>query len=75
MPKGKGVNPIPQGDINTLIIQEVLSEPHWKNKLTEEDYRALTPLFSTHINPYGLFPIDLGQRISIKANLLKGQVA
>tara|TARA_B100001996_G_scaffold201784_1_gene154473 strand:+ start:186 stop:3188 length:3003 start_codon:yes stop_codon:yes gene_type:complete len=51
--------------INTLIIQQVLSEPHWANKLTPEDYRALTPLFSSHINPYGLFPIDLNQRIAI----------
>lgn len=51
--------------INTLIIQQVLSESHWQNKLTPEDYRALTPLFSTHINPYGLFPIDFEQRIII----------
>ena len=53
--------------INTLIIQQVLSEPHWQNILTPEDYRALTPLFSTHINPYGLFPIDFEQRILIYA--------
>ncbi|WP_375327168.1 Tn3 family transposase [Candidatus Tisiphia endosymbiont of Nemotelus uliginosus] len=51
--------------INTLLIQQVLSEPHWRNKLTPEDYRALTPLLSTHINPYGLFPIDFNQRILI----------
>ncbi len=51
--------------INTLIIQQVLSEPHWQYKLTSEDYRALTPLLSTHINPYGLFPIDFNQRILI----------
>jgi TnpA family transposase len=51
--------------INTLIIQQILSEPHWENKLTPEDYRALTPLFSGHINPYGLFPIDFEQRIAL----------
>lgn len=51
--------------INTLIIQQVLSEPHWANKLTPEDYRALTPLLSAHINPYGLFPIDFDQRIAL----------
>jgi TnpA family transposase len=49
--------------INTLIIQEILSKPHWQNKLTLEDYRALTPLFSGHINPYGLFLLDLAKRI------------
>lgn len=51
--------------INTLMIQEILSLPHWQNKLTPEDYRALTPLISNHINPYGLFPMDLSERISI----------
>jgi len=49
--------------INTLIIQEILSEPKWKNVLTEEDLRALTPLIYEHINPYGLFPLDLVQRL------------
>ena len=57
--------------INTLIIQQVLSEPHWKDKLTPEDYRALTPLLSTHINPYGLFPIDFNERLEIYTNLFK----
>lgn len=49
--------------INTLIIQEILAEPKWKNVLTEEDLRALTPLIYEHINPYGLFPLDLVQRL------------
>lgn len=49
--------------INTLIIQEILAEPKWKNALTEEDLRALTPLIYEHINPYGLFPLDLVQRL------------
>ena len=49
--------------INTLIIQEILSEPAWLNKLTAEDKRALTPLIHAHINPYGLFPLDLHERL------------
>ena len=53
--------------INTLIIQQVLSELHWKNKFIPEDFRALTPLLSMHINPYGLFPIDFTQRILINS--------
>ena len=52
--------------INTLIIQEVLSDLKWKNKLTPEDMRALTPLIHAHINPYGLFPLDLAQRLTIE---------
>lgn len=52
--------------INTLIIQEVLSDPMWTDRLTAEDKRALTPLLHAHINPYGLFPLDLTQRLGIK---------
>lgn len=55
--------------INTLIIQQILVQAHWQNKFTQEDYRALTPLFSGHINPYGLFPLDFSQRISIIPNI------
>jgi TnpA family transposase len=51
--------------INTLIIQSILSGSHWQNKFTPRDYRALTPLFSGHINPYGLFPLDFSKRLSI----------
>lgn len=52
--------------INTLLIQEILSDPAWSNKLTAADKRALTPLIHVHINPYGLFPLDLYQRLAIK---------
>ncbi|HBB52915.1 MAG TPA: hypothetical protein DCZ80_03325 [Legionellales bacterium] len=51
--------------INTLIIQELLSDSAWVNKLTPEDKRALTPLIHAHINPYGLFPLDLYKRLVI----------
>ena len=51
--------------INTLIIQQILSQPYWQDRFTPEDYRALTPLFSGHINPYGLFPLDFNKRIVI----------
>lgn len=36
--------------INTLIIQEILSDPAWANKLTPEDKCALTPLIHAHIS-------------------------
>ena len=54
--------------INTLIIQATLPESGLLNKLTSEDKRALTTLFHAHINPYGLFPLDLGQRLIIESN-------
>ena len=51
--------------INTLIIQEILLEQEWGSILTAEDKRALSPLIHAHINPYGLFPLDLKKRIRI----------
>ena len=51
--------------INTIIFQNVLSRPEWKNVLTPEDDRALNLLFHSHINPYGLFPLDLLKSLGI----------
>lgn len=31
--------------------------------LTPEDYRGLTPLIYSHVNPYGRFDLDLNSRI------------
>lgn len=50
--------------INTLIIQEALKM--WKGPLTKEDLRALTPLIHSHINPYGLFPLNMNERLEIE---------
>lgn len=52
--------------INTLMIQQILSEPAWKDRLTEEDKRALSPLVHTHINQFGLFILNLAERIAIE---------
>jgi len=54
--------------INTIIFQTVLSRPTWQNKLTPEDKRALNLLFHSHINPYGLFPLDLKKRLDFELN-------
>lgn len=51
--------------INTLLIQEVLSDPEWRKRLTTADWRALSPLIHSHINPYGLFPLDMVARLLI----------
>lgn len=50
--------------VNTLMIQSVLSQNHWQQKLTEFDKRAMTPLIFSHVNPYGTFTLDLQQRIA-----------
>ncbi len=52
--------------INTLMQQQVLKTHTWEGRLTLEDKRALTPLFYKHINQYGLFMLDMNQRIKIE---------
>ncbi len=52
--------------INTLMLQEVLGKPSWEKKLTQEDYRGLTPLFYGHINPYGTIHLDMTERLKLK---------
>lgn len=49
--------------INTLMIQSVLEQKHWENRLTTIDKRAITPLIFSHVNPYGTFKLDLNERI------------
>ena len=51
--------------VNTLMIQRVLSEPRWEKRLTTEDLRALTPLFYTHVNPYGTSHLDMSTRLDL----------
>ncbi len=53
--------------INTLMIQQVLASAHWKDVLTEEDLRALTPLIYAHVNPYGAFHLDMSKRLVIES--------
>ncbi len=51
--------------VNTLMTQEVLAEPKWYERMTEADWRGLTPLFYLHVNPYGLFDLDMETRIPL----------
>lgn len=51
--------------INTLMMQQVLTRPHWKEKLTAVDLRAITPLIWEHVNPYGRFELDMDTRIAL----------
>ena len=52
--------------INTLMIQEVLSDPAWMNMMKPDDLRALTPLIWSHVNPYGTFHLNLEERLAIQ---------
>lgn len=51
--------------INTLIIQNILNDPVWLNKMKKEDLRALSPLIYAHVNPYGAFKLDMNERLEI----------
>jgi len=51
--------------INTLMLQRVLAEPAWMERLTPADWRGLTPLIYAHVNPYGVFRLDMNHRLAL----------
>ena len=53
--------------INTLMLQDILAEPAWMERMTAEDFRALSPLVYTHVNPYGTFELDMTTRLPLAA--------
>jgi len=57
----------------TIFVQRVLSEPAWADQLTGDDRRGLTPLFWSNINPYGIFRLDMDQRLDLDRGPLVAQ--
>lgn len=58
------LEPLPVG--NTLMIQNVLADEAWMGRRMEPvDFRALTPLIHSHVNPYGNFELDMGKRLTL----------
>ncbi len=53
--------------VNTLLLQSVLEDPRFAGLLDEVDRRALSPLFWSHINPYGRFRLDMDTRLDLGA--------
>ena len=53
--------------INTLMIQQVLADQGWWQRMTPRDLQALTPLIYAHINPYGMFRLDMNERLDLEA--------
>ncbi|MFI9824365.1 Tn3 family transposase [Streptomyces sp. NPDC052013] len=51
--------------VNTLLLQDILGEEEWQKRLTDADRRALSPLFWTHVNPYGRFELDMSDRLKL----------
>lgn len=56
--------------INTIMLQNILSDRRWYDMMTPEDLRALTPLVYTHVNPYGTFKLNMSERLPLKGGVL-----
>ena len=54
--------------LNTLLIQDVLDGGDLQ--LAAEDQRAITPLFWSHIAPYGEVTLDMTRRISLNGDTI-----
>jgi hypothetical protein len=51
--------------VNTLMVQDVLADEDWAAQLTDADRRGLTPLFWTHVAPYGEVKLDMSSRLQL----------
>ncbi|CAA9499183.1 MAG: Mobile element protein [uncultured Rubrobacteraceae bacterium] len=51
--------------VNTLMIQEVLAAPAWSGRLTDEDFRAPSPLLYGYVSAYGRFDLDINKRLPL----------
>ncbi len=51
--------------INTLMIQQVIEEPGWFERMMPRGLAALSPLITRHINPYGRFELDMEARLPL----------
>lgn len=53
--------------VNTPMVQDVLADNEWAAALTDADRRGLTPLFWTHVAPYGEVGLDMSSRLALGA--------
>ncbi|MCX5263345.1 transposase [Streptomyces sp. NBC_00199] len=52
-----------------LLLQDILGEEKWQERLTDADRRALSPLFWTHVDPYGRFELDMNSRLDLDLSI------
>jgi TnpA family transposase len=45
--------------INAILVEQTVAQHQLLEQFSDEDRRALTPLFYEHVNPYGLFELDV----------------
>ncbi|MGH3503629.1 MAG: Tn3 family transposase [Nocardioidaceae bacterium] len=53
--------------INTLLLQAVLEVPQFHDSIGEDERRGLTPLFWSHVDPYGRFCLEMDTRLDLTA--------
>jgi hypothetical protein len=58
--------------VNPLMLQDILGEPEWADLLTPADRRGLTPLFWSHVRPYGEVNLDMDARLNLAAAAVPG---
>lgn len=52
--------------VNTLLVQRVLADEAWAERLNEEDRRGLTPLFWSNVRPYGSFVLYMERHLDLE---------
>jgi TnpA family transposase len=48
--------------INTILVEQTVERHKLMERLSVEDLRALSPLFYEHVNPYGIFDLDMNRQ-------------
>ncbi|MQY30536.1 hypothetical protein NRB56_61380 [Nocardia sp. RB56] len=52
--------------VNVLMIQDILDDPGNPLELGAEDERGLTPLFSSHVLPYGEVKLNMNSSLAAR---------
>lgn len=47
--------------INTILVERTVEQKKLWRRFTRENFRGITPLFYSHIHPYGTFDINLSR--------------
>ncbi|MGW7546769.1 Tn3 family transposase [Streptomyces sp. NPDC054770] len=58
--------------VNTLMLQDVMDDPEWADLLTPADRRGLTPLFWSHVRPYGEVNLNMAARLNLASASVPG---
>jgi len=61
--------------VNTLMIQRILQDSTWIERMTKRDFGALSPLPHSHINPYGKFDLDMSHNLGLEPTYNRGVAA